>query len=119
MFAEQIHAGRNFWRLLVVVPQPKFPREHHKMHLNLDTSEYFTNTIPRAGAKWAQGQFVTSYRFVLRHSIRIEVIRCLPELRVALNQVGRDVNFGSCGHKKVTKVIVVDCLASHKPKWRI
>jgi hypothetical protein len=59
---------------------------------------------------------MTSYPFFLTHSIRIEVIGCLPEMKVALSEAGGDVNFGSCGHEKVTNPVSHQSVDSAAPR---
>jgi hypothetical protein len=119
MLAAQIDARIQLRRRGFDVMQPQAPRDRHQVDLHLQSRHEFTDTVSRTGGKREHRQRVPILRTIGREAIRIEALRSLPEIGVALDEVGRNIDFRSRRNEIVAEPVVLARPARYQPDRRI
>ena len=98
VFVAQIYTGFELDELFTITRQTQMFRDYDQMDLHLDSCKKLPNAFSRTCRKWEHCHWVPISRLTGFESIGIEFIRGFPKSWVPLDQVGRNIDFGSGGN---------------------
>src|SRR5580658_292587 len=95
VFAAEVDAGVQFERFGLNVTQAHLAGDDQEVKLHLETGKALADAVSGSGRKWDRRQAMPIVGAIGIEAARIETVRIGPNRGMPLDEVGRNINFGS------------------------
>src|SRR5271168_4032028 len=85
------------------------------MNLHLDTGKMRPDAVSRTCGKRDRRQSMPTFCILRSKAIWVESVRLLPQIGMALYEVGWNINFGSCRYEILAVPIITQRFTAHRP----
>ena len=115
----QIYGGVQLERRAARVKQAQSTGCHRHMDLHLDAGEDLTDAVARARSKRHLASSGCPSERSGENRQGSKRSGSVPQRRISLNEVGRDVDLGARGDRMIAKMVIRYRTPGYQPEWRI